>query len=312
MGVAAPVARAQGAFPTRPLRIVVPFGPGGIADLTARTVGQALGERLGQSVVIENKPGAGGVFAGEQVTRADPDGHTLLLMSNGTAVSAGLFRKLPFDPRKDFEPVSQLGVFDLAIVVPEGSRFKSLADLLAHSKANPGTLNLATVNVGSTQNLAAELFKSSAGIQAQVVPFNGTPAVITALIGGQVDAAVEILGPVKSQIAGKTLRALAVMGEKRAGDLPQVPTVAESAPVLKGFNVSSWNALAAPAKTPPAVVQKLNRELQAVLSAPAVRQKLAELHVEARHGTPEQLGALLDGEIKRWAGVIERAGIPRQ
>ena len=298
-------------FPSKPLRIIVPFGPGGIADLTARTVGQALSERLGQAVVIENKPGAGGVAAGEVVARAEPDGHTLLLMSNGTAVSSGLFRKLPFDPQKDFEPVSLIGLFDLAIVVPSSSRFQSLAELVAFARAHPGKLNLATVNVGSTQNLAAELFKSTANLQAQVVPFNGTPAVITALIGGQVDAAVEILGPVKAQITGKTLRALAVMGAKRPADLPQVPTVAESA-ALKGFDVSSWNALAAPAKTPREVVQRLNQELQAVLATPAVRQKLAELNVEARHGTPEQLRTLLAGEIRRWSGVIERAGIPRQ
>lgn len=283
---AAPLAQA---FPVRPLRIVVPFGAGGIADLTARTVGQALGDRLGQPVVIENKPGAGGIAAGEIVARAQPDGHTLLLMSNGTAVSAGLFSRLPFDPRKDFEPVSLIGTFDLAILVPEPSRFKSLADLLAAAKAQPGKLNVATINVGSTQNLAAELFKMTAGVNFQVVPFNGTPAVVTALRSGEVDAAVEILGPVKPQVAAKALRVLTVMNDVR-----------------------SWNALAAPAKTPPAVIQKLNAQLKAVLADAGVRQKLAELSVEAKHGTPQELGALLDREIRRWSEVIERAGIPRQ
>jgi tripartite-type tricarboxylate transporter receptor subunit TctC len=275
----------------RPIRIVVPFGPGGIADLTARTVGQALGERMGQSVVIENKPGAGGVSAGELVARAEPDGHTLLLMSNGTAVSAGLFARLPFDPQKDFAPISLIGTFDIALLVPEGSKFKSLPDLLAAAKANPGKLNIATVNVGSTQHLAAELFKTATGIQAQVVPFNGTPAVVTALRSGEVDAAVEILGPVKPQVDAKALRVLAMM---------------------KDYNVSSWNALAAPAKTPREVVLRLTRELQAVLATPAVQKRLAELTVEARHSSPEQLATLLGNEIRRWSDVIARAGIPRQ
>ena len=304
-------ARAQN-YPSKPIRVIVPFGAGGIADLTARAVGQALSEKVGQPVVIENKPGAGGVGAGDQVARAEPDGHTLLLMSNATAVSAGLFNKLPFDAQKSFAPVSLLGVFDMAIVVPANSRWKTLNDLLAEAKANPGKINLGTIAVGSTQNLAAELFKTTAGIDLQVVPFNGTPAVVTALRGGSIDAAVEILGPIKGQITGGALRALAVMGDKRAASLPQVPTVAESGGPLAGFNVASWNALAAPAGTPRERVQHLNRELQAVLAQPALRQKLAAIDVEARGGTPEQLGTLLASEIKRWSEVITRANIPRQ
>ena len=306
---------AQAQWPTRPVRIVVPFGAGGIADLTARTVGEALSHRLGQSVVIENRPGAGGVVAGETVAKAEPDGHTLLLMSNGTAVSAGLFSKLPFDAQKDFEPVSLIGLFDLAVIVPANSRYQSLQDLLADAKARPGKLNIATINVGSTQNLSAELFKTTAGIQAQVVPFNGTPAVITALRGGEVDAAIEILGPVKTQITSGALRALAVMGEKHAPALPKVPkvpTVAESGGALAKFNVSSWNALAAPAKTPAAVVQRLSHELATVLADAQVRAKLEKIDVEAKASTPQQLGALLGSEIKRWSEVIARAGIPRQ
>jgi tripartite-type tricarboxylate transporter receptor subunit TctC len=312
VGAWAAVARGQTAFPSRPLRIVVPFGAGGIADLTARAVGQKLAEQLGQPVVIDNKPGAGGVLAGELVARAEPDGHTLLLMSNGTAVSAGLFRKLPFDARKDFAPISLLGTFDLAVVVAEGSKLRTLGDLLAQAKAQPGKLNIATVAAGSTQNLAAELFKSTAGIEVQVVPFNGTPAVITALRAGEVDAAVEILGPVKPQIAGKALRALAVLGAKRPPGLPDVPTAAETGGALRAFDVASWNALAAPAGTPRDVVLRLNRELQAALADPALKRRLADLDVEARGGTPEQLAQLLAGEIQRWSEVIARAGIPRQ
>lgn len=297
-------------YPTKPIRLVVPFGAGGVADLTARTVVQKMAEGLGQSVVIDNKPGAGGVVAGDAVAKAAPDGYTLLLMSNGTAVSAGLFKSLPFDTAKDFAPVSTLGFFDLSIVVADNSRFKTLGELLAYARANPGKLNVGTINVGSTQNLAAELFKTSAGVDVQVVPFNGTPAVITALRGGQIDAAVEILSPVVPQINARALRALAVMGEKRSATLPDVPTVAESG--LKGFNVASWNAVAAPAKTPAAVVQRLNREIQAALKTPEVQKQLLAMHIEARGGSPEQLGQLLASETQRWGDVITRANIPRQ
>ena len=297
-------------FPSKPVRIIVPFGAGGVADLTARTVGQKLSESLGQPVVIENKPGAGGIVAGEAVAKAEPDGHTLLLMSNGTAVSAGMFKSLPFDPVKDFVPISTLGFFDIAIVTPVESKFKTLGELLAFAKANPGKLNLGTINIGSTQNLAAELFQTTSGIDMQIVPFNGTPAVITALRGGQIDAAVEILGPILPQITAKALRALAVTGEKRAVVLPDVPTAKESG--LPTFVASSWNALAAPAKTPKEVVARLNKEIAAALNSPDVKKKLHDLNVEAYSSTPEQAAELLASEIKRWGAVIVRAKIPLQ
>jgi tripartite-type tricarboxylate transporter receptor subunit TctC len=307
----APQATAQTArFPQKGLRIVVPFGAGGVADLTARTVGQRLSTALGQPVVIENRPGAGGIAAGEAVARAEPDGHTLLLMSNATAVSEGLFKTMPFNALKDFAPISLLGSFDLAVVTAEGGRFKTIAELLAFAKANPGQLNVGTINIGSTQNLAAELVKTSAQVDFQVVPFNGSPAVITALRGGQIDAAVEILGPTLGQISGGALRALAVMGERRAAVLPNVPTLTESG--VRGFNVTSWNALAAPARTPKDVIDRLQREVQAALTAPDVKQKLEELNVTPSPSTPEQLGQWLAAETKRWGDVIARAKIPQQ
>jgi tripartite-type tricarboxylate transporter receptor subunit TctC len=305
----ASLAAAQ-TFPSKPVKIVVPFGAGGVADLTARTVAQKLGESLGQPVVIENKPGAGGVVAGDTVAKAEPDGHTLLLMSNGTAVSAGLFKSLPFDTVRDFAPVSTLGFFDIAIVTPADSKFKTLGELLAFARANPGKLNLGSINIGSTQNLTAELFKTSAGADMQIVPFNGTPAVITALRGGQIDAAVEILGPVLPQIKANALRALAVTGEKRAAVLPDVPTAKESG--LPSFVASSWNALAAPAKTPKDVIARLNKEIVAAVNSPDVRKKLQDQNVEARASSPEQAAALLASETKRWGEVITRAKIPTQ
>jgi tripartite-type tricarboxylate transporter receptor subunit TctC len=304
-----PLAWAQG-FPSRPLKIIVPFGAGGVADLTARTVAQKLSQSLGVSVVVENKPGAGGVVASDTVAKAESDGHTLLLMSNASAVSATLFKSLPYDTVRDFAPVSTLGFFDIAIVAPAESKFKSLAELLAYARANPGKLNIGSINIGSTQNLAAELFKTHVGADMQIVPFNGTPAVINALRGGQIDAAVEILAPVMGQIKGGALRALAVTSEKRTALLPDVPTAKESG--LPNYLASSWNALAAPAKTPKDVVMRLNRDITAALQSPEVRNRLHELNVEARASTPEQAHELLVGEIKRWGEVIQHANIPKQ
>jgi len=297
-------------FPSKPLKIIVPFGAGGVADLTARTVAQKLSQSLGQPVVIENKPGAGGVVASDTVAKAEPDGHTLLLMSNGNAVSATLFKSLPFDTVRDFTPVSTLGFFDIAVVTATESKFKTLAELLAYARANPGKLNIGSINIGSTQNLAAELFKTHAGVDMQIVPFNGTPAVINALRGGQIDAAVEILAPIMGQIKGGALRALALTSEKRSTLLPDVPTANESG--MTGYVASSWNALAVPARTPKDVVAKLNREIVAAVNSPEVKQRLHELHIEARSSTPEQAQEFLLSEIKRWGDVIQRANIPRQ
>jgi tripartite-type tricarboxylate transporter receptor subunit TctC len=232
-------------------------------------------------------------------------------MSNGTAVSAGLFKALPFNPRTDFAPVSLLGLFDIAIVVPESSPHKSLAELIGFGRAHPGQLNIGTINIGSTQHLAAELLRTQANLIAQIIPYNGTPAVINALRGGQIDAAVEILGPLKPQINAKAVRLLGVMGAKRPKDLPQTPVVREL-PGLSDFNVSSWNALAAPGKTPAAVISRLNTELVKVLAMPDMVQRLAGFNVQAQSSTPTQLAQLLDADIKRWTDVIQKAGIPQQ
>lgn len=308
----AQTASGAAAFPARPIKIVVPNAAGGAADLTARAVGQKIAGPLGQSVIIDNRPSAGGIVAGELVARAEPDGHTLLLVSSGTAVSAALFKSLPFDTLKDFAPVSQLATFDLALVVAEGGRFKSLAELLAFARANPGKLNVGTPQMGTTQNLAAELLKLTAGIDFQVVPFNGTPPVITALRGGQLDAAVDILGPLMPQITSRALRPVAVLGAKRAPQLPDVPAAREAGGALANFDVSSWNGLAAPAKTPPAVIERLSREVRAALALPDVKQRLLDLNLTAQGSTPAQLGEHLAADTKRWSEVIAHAKIPKQ
>jgi tripartite-type tricarboxylate transporter receptor subunit TctC len=297
-------------FPSKAIHIVVPNAAGGAADLTARTVGQKISETLGQPVIVDNKPGAGGVIAGEAVAKAAPDGHTLLLISSGTAVSASLFKALPYDTARDFIPVAPLATFDLVIVGNEGGRFKTLAELVAWGKANPGKLNIGTPNIGTTQHLAAELFKSAAGLDAQIIPFNGTPAVINALRGGQIDAGLDILGPLLAQIKAKALRPLAITGEKRSIALPDVPTAKESG--VSGFVAASWNGLAVPAKTPKDVVARLNKDIVAALNDPAVRKRLEDLNLDPHPGTPEQAAALLNNDIKRWGDVIVRAKIEKQ
>jgi tripartite-type tricarboxylate transporter receptor subunit TctC len=310
LGLATSAAALSQAPPTAPITLVVPFGPGGIADLTARAVGKEMAAILKQPIVVENKPSAGAIVGSQQVARAAPDGQTLLLMSNANAVSAGLFRKLPFDAQKDFAPISTLGTFDLALFVAADSPLKSVAHLLTRARAQPGKLTVAMIAAGSTQHLAAEYFKSVAGIDVVIVPYKATPAVITALRAGEVDVGFEILGPMLGQVQANALRALAVTSDRRFAGLPEVPTVQESG--LPGYNVASWNALAAPAGTPRAVVERLQRAAQQALAMPSVRQQLQALGVRAQGSTPQQAQALLASEIKRWSDVIVKAKIEQQ
>ena len=299
----APAAR----FPERPVTLVVPFAPGGIADLTARAVAEQLGRSMGQPVVVENKPSAGSIVASQAVAAARPDGHTLLLMSNGHAVSVSLFKKLPYDPQRDFAPISLLGSFDLGLFVPAGSRFATLKDLLTYARAQPGKLNIGTIAVGSTQHLAAKLFETSADIEALVVPYRGSPALLTALRAGEVDLAIEITGPMVPQVAAGAVRALAVSSDRRNPALPDVPTVQQAG--IAGYSVASWNALAAPAGTAAEVVAALNRAVRDAVAAPAVQDKLATVGMRLAASTPAELQALLASEIRRWGEVIRAARI---
>jgi tripartite-type tricarboxylate transporter receptor subunit TctC len=307
--VAAAGVHAQ-VFPAKPIRVIVGFGPGGVADLTARIVGAKLAEQLGQQIVVENRPSAGGIVAAEAVAKAEPDGYTLLLLSNGNAVSASLFKSLPYDTLTAFAPVSTLGFFDIAVVVNAGSKIGSIKELLAVAKANPGKVNIGTINIGSTQNLSAELFKSMASVDATTVPFKSSSEVITAVRNNNVQVAFEMLAPVIPQAKGGTVKILAITSDRRFPGLPDVPTVAESG--VSGYQASSWNALAAPAKTPRAIIDRLNKEINFALAVPEVKEKLQGLGVTARGGTPEDLQKLLAADVEKWRRVIEQAKIERQ
>jgi tripartite-type tricarboxylate transporter receptor subunit TctC len=300
-------ARAQTRYPERPIMLLVPFAPGGIADLTARAVAEHMQRTLGQPVVIDNKPSAGSIVASQAVASARPDGYTLLLMSNSNALSATLFKKLPYDTLTSFAPIATLGFFDLGLFVAAASRFKTLGELLAFAKAQPGKLTIATIAVGSTQHLAAELFKTAAGIDALIVPYKGSPAVLTALRAGEVDLAFEIVGPMLPQVSAGAVRALAVSSDRRNALWPEVPTVQQAG--VAGYSVASWNALAAPAGTPPAIIEQLNRAAREAVASAAVQERLGKLGVRLAAGTPAEAQALLGSEVKRWAEVIRAAKI---
>ncbi len=306
----APAVAAAQKFPSKPIRVIVPFGPGGVADITARTVAPKISEGLGQQLVIENKPSAGGVVAGQDVARAEPDGHTLLLINNGTAVSRALFKSLPYDPEKDFAAISTIGFFPLVIITDPKSPFKAVQDLIAEAKKSPGKLNAGTIGIGSTQNLAAELFKSATGANFQISPYKATGEVVTAANSGDAAVIFEILAPMSSHIRSGNLRALAVTGAKRFPSLPDIPTAIESG--VAGYDVASWNGLAAPAKTPRAVIDRLHEEVVKAVASPDIQKRFADLGVEGRTSTPEELTKFFAAESQRWSQVVERAKIPKQ
>ena len=303
-------ARAQTKYPERSVRIVLPFAAGGVADITARIVAEKLSEKLAQRFYVENQAGAGGIVAARTVTSSPPDGYTLALLSNGTAVSVSLFRKLPFDPLKDFAPISSLGFFDFIFATGANSPFKSLADVIAAAKAKPGTLNVGTINVGSTQNLSAELFKTAAGIDFAIIPYRGTPEIQVALLQGDVALTIDSYSAMKGNLADGKLRALASSGAQRSEATPELASVGESG--VADYDVVSWNALFAPAGTPPEILGTLNAALRDILADPDVKKRLLELGIEPKASTPREIYDRLKSDIGKWRAVIEKAGIEKQ
>jgi tripartite-type tricarboxylate transporter receptor subunit TctC len=289
---------------------VVPFAPGGVGDLTARVVAHKVSELLAQQMIVDNRPSAGGVVAAEMVAKAEPDGHTMLLLNNQQAVSVALFKSLPYDPLRDFQPVSTVGNFSLVVLVTPGSPYGSLRDLIAQARANPGKLNVSTTNVGATQHLAAELFKSMAKIDVVIVPYTSTGAVLTAVRANDAQFAVEVLAPVIGQIRSGSLRALAVTTPVRTPLLPDVPSVSEAG--VPGYEVTAWNGIAVPAKTPRERVERLHQAVTSALASPDVKKRFEELAVEPRPSTPEEFRAHLKSEISKWQKVIDQAHIPKQ
>jgi tripartite-type tricarboxylate transporter receptor subunit TctC len=293
-------------YPDKSVRIVVPFAAGGVGDITA----EKLGDELGQRFYVENQAGAGGIVAARTVISSPPDGYTLALLANGTAVSVSLFKKLPYDPLKDFAPISSLGFFDFLFATSANSPFKTLGDFIAAAKTRPGTLNAGTINVGSTQNLSAELFKTAAGIDFTIIPYRGTPEIQVALLQGDVALMIDSYSSMKGNLADGKLRALASSGARRSEATPELASVTEGG--VADYDVVSWNALFAPAGTPPEIVKTLNAALQDILADADVKKRLLELGIEAKAGTPEALANRVRSDIDKWQKVIEKAGIQKQ
>jgi len=296
-------------YPAKPIRLLVPFGPGGVGDITSRAVMQKMSESIGQQIIIDNRPSAGGIVATETVAKSDPDGYTLMLLNNTNAVSAAMFKKLPYDTVKDFEMVSTIGAFSIVVLVAPDSPVKTVKELIAQAKAAGGKFNIGSINIGTTQFLSAELLKSMAALNAASVPFNNTAGVLTALRGNDVQAAMEFLPPVLGQIRANTLRALAVTSLTRSPMLPNVPTLAESG--LPGYEVNSWNGIAVAAKTPKAIIERLNKEIHAAVNSPVLVQRFQELGVSQNLSTPDGMRKLLVDEIAKWNALIDKAKIQR-
>jgi tripartite-type tricarboxylate transporter receptor subunit TctC len=306
--LAATAAAAQ-TYPTRPVRAILPFAAGGLADITTRIVADKLGEKLGQRIIVDNEPGAGGIAAARSVLAAPADGYTLAVVTNGTAISVPLFRTLPFDPVTDFVPISEMGTFDLALAVNAGSPYRTLGDFLRDAKANPGKLNVGTIGVGSTQNLGAELLRSMSGADFALVTYRTAPEALIALLRNDIQLLIEYYATVKPGLDDHKVRVLATTGENRSRMLPKVPTVSEAG--VPGYVVTSWNALFAPKGTPPEVIAKLNQLVREVVALPDIRQRLLDLGIAAQAGPPEEIEARLKADIAKWTKVIENAKIPK-
>ena len=299
---------AADAFPTKPIRIVVPFPPGGPADVLARTVGDRIAAALGQPVVVDNRPGAGGNIGMELVAKAAPDGHTLALAPAGNlTVNPSLYRNVPYDVGRDFAPVTVIAAVPNVLVVNPQVPAKDLAELIAYAKANPGKLNYSSPGPGSGAHLAGELLKSSAGIDIVHVPYSGIAPAVTAVIAGDVQLMFAGAPSALPQVAGGKLRALAVASPKRIASAPALPTLSEAG--LPGFDVTSWYSIVAPAATPPAVVERLQKEIARALTSPDVKAKLTGIGAEPIANTPEEFAAMMRVETAKWSKIVKDANI---
>ena len=303
-------AAAQAPYPQRPVMLIVPYGPGGIADTGMRILADKLSTKLGQQFVVDNRPGAGGIIAAKAGSSAAPDGYTLLMTGNNNAISEALFKSLPYNILTDFASTSTTSFFDLLLVTREGSPLKTVQDVIKAAQANPGKLNVGTINPGSTQNLAAELFRSTAGVNVTIVPFRTSPDMAGAILRGDLDLAFEFYAALQGQILDHKVRVLASTGAKRTAYLPGVPTVEESG--IKGYEVASWNGISVPAATPKDIIQRISRAINDVLPLPDVQEKSQRLGMDMRASTPEEMTARLKSDIAKWSAVIEKAGIPKR
>jgi len=307
LSVALPEARAQ--YPSKPIRVISPFAPGGGNDVISRTVAARLTESLKQQVIVDNRGGANGIVGTEAAARAAPDGYTLVLIPSNHSVNASLFRKLPYDPIKDFTFISLVGSSPLVLVMHPTVPVKTVKEFIAFAKARPGQLTYSSAGIGSSGHLAGALFDTLTGTKMVHVPYKGNAPALTDLLGGQVSLTFATTASVVNYVRSGRLRALATTGARRSPSFADLPTVAETVP---GYEAGLWYAFAGPAGIPPDIVQRLNTEIVAALKSPDVREKLTNVGVEPQPTTPDALARLVVTDVKRWAKVIERTGIEPQ
>jgi len=297
-------------YPSKPVRIIVPYGPGGIADVTMRLVAQDLSKRFGQQFFIENRPGAGGVVGMQSAREAPADGYTLVMVGGGLTIAKALFKSLPYNIETDFIPISTTASYGLVITTKAGSPYQTIKDVIANAKAHPGTLNFGTINAGSAQNLSAELFRTMAELDVTIVPYKTTPDLANAVLRGDVDVAFEYFVGFQSPITSGQMIVLATTARERASNLPNVPTVIESG--LAGYEVTSWNGLAVPKGTPADVVTELNRAVDEALKSPEIQKFSNAAGMDARGMSSDDLHRRIKSDVVKWSQVIEKAGIKKR
>ncbi|MGC1827249.1 MAG: tripartite tricarboxylate transporter substrate binding protein [Pseudolabrys sp.] len=297
-------------YPSKPVRIIVPYGPGGIADVTMRLVAQDLSKRFGQQFIIENRPGAGGIVGMQAAREARADGYTLVMVGGGLTIAKALFKSLPYNIETDFTPISTTASYGLVITTKAGSPYKTIKDVIASAKAHPGALNLGTINAGSAQNLSAELFRNMAGLDVTIVPYKTTPDLTSAVLRGDVDVAFEYYVGFQSPITNGQMTVLATTTRERASNLPNVPTVIESG--LTGYEVTSWNGLAVPTGAPADIVTQLNHAVDEALKSPEVQNFSNAAGMDAHGMSPDDLRNRIKSDVAKWSEVIEKAGIKKR
>ncbi len=306
--LAAPALAQPGWAPERPLRIIVAFPPGGSTDVVSRLIAEPLGAALGQAVVVENRGGASGMIGTEFAARAAPDGHTLLMSAAGPhAINPSLLPNVPYDPIRNFAPVILVAIYPLLMVTPTNRGPNTVAEFIAHAKANPGRINYCSIGTGQPSHLAAELFKARAGIDMTHVPYRGSGPAVTATVAGECDVLFDSALSSGPQVRGGRLKGLGVTTDRRLPSWPDLPTIAEAA--LPGYDAYTWNSLMVPAGTPPAAIARLNAEVGTILASPRFRQALEAQGAVPGGGTPEQMARFLESEIAKWAKVIRDGNI---